>query len=397
MAKTSVPSSSASGKSGAPTRIRVTPLIRVFERLTDWRKAQGKVYSLASLLVFVLTGLLCGQRGPTAIAEWGAELPFEIRAAIGLPLGRRPSVMMLCRLLWHLDPDELEAALRLWMAEINAQFARAGDSRRMALDGKTQRGAAKRGAQSAHLLAAVSHQFKIVLGQVPVDSKTNEITVVSELLKLLVVEGYLITMDALLTQREIAQEIIARKADYLMVVKDNQPQLAEDIRICFDSEPLPGEVRGTACTVNKDHGRLEVREIVTSAALKDFLSDWPGLEQVMQITSTVTKQSTGETTMEKVYAITSLPPERGSPEVLLEARRGHWIIENSVHWTRDATLGEDACAVHKGRSSQTLAALRNVVLALVRLNGCECVAKAIRRYAARPIRAVHTIRATGAL
>jgi predicted transposase YbfD/YdcC len=397
MAKTSVPLLRTSGKGRAPTTIRVTPLISVFDRMTDWRKAQGKVYSLASLLVLVLTGFLCGQQGPTAIAEWAAELPFRVRAAIGLPPGRRPSAMTLCRLLWHLDPDELEAALRLWMAEINAEFAGAGDNRRMALDGKTQRGAAKRGARSAHLLAAVSHQFKIVLAQVPVDSKTNEITMVSELLNLLVVEGYLITTDALLTQREIAQEIIGRKADYLMVVKDNQPQLAEDIRMCFDSEPLPGEVRGTARMINKDHGRLEVREIVTSAALKDFLSDWPGLEQVMQITSTVTKQSTGKTTTEQVYAITSLPPERGSPQMLLEARRGHWIIENSVHWIRDATLGEDACAVHKGRSSQTLSALRNAVLALVRLNGCGCVAKAIRRCAARPIRAVHTIRATGGL
>lgn len=397
MAKTSVPLSRASGKSRAPTGIRVTPLIRIFERLSDWRKARGKVYSLVSLLVLVMTGLMCGQKGPVAIAEWCAELPFRVRVTIGLPPGRCPSAMTLCRLLWRLDPDELEVALRRWISEVNAQLAQAGDSRRIAVDGKTLRGAAKRGAHCTHLLAAVSHQFKTVLGEVPVDSKTNEITMVGELLNLLVVEGHLITMDALLTQREIAREIIARQADYLMVVKDNQPQLVEDIRMCFDSEPLPGEERAMAYTTDKGHGRLEVREIVTSAALKEFLSDWPGLEQVIQIRRTVTKMSTGETRTEKVYAITSLPPERGSPRVLLEASRGHWTIENCVHWVRDVTLGEDACAVHKERASQTLAALRNAVLALVRLSGSKSVAKAIRRYDARPIRAVRTIRATGGL
>lgn len=397
MAKTSVPLSRASGKCPAPNLICVTPLIRIFERLSDWRKARGKVYSLASLLVLVMTGLLCGQKGPVAIAEWCAELPFRVRATIGLPPGRSPSAMTLCRLLWRLNPDELEGALRSWVSEVNAQLAQAEDTRRIALDGKSQRGAAKRGAQCAHLLAAVSHQFKTVLGEVPVDSKTNEITMVSELLSLLIVEGHLLTMDALLTQREIAREIIARKADYLMLVKDNQPQLVADIRMCFDSKPLAGEVREMAYTTNKDHGRLEVREIVTSAALKEFLSDWPGLEQVMQITRTVTKMSTGETRTERVYAITSLSPERGNPELLLAASRGHWTIENSVHWVRDVTLGEDACAVHKERASQTLAALRNAVLTLVRLSGSKSVAKAIRRYDARPLRAVRTIRATGGL
>ena len=398
MAKTSVPLSSASGKDPAPTRIRVTPLEQVFARLSDWRKARGKVYPLATLLVVVLTGLMCGQLGPTAIAEWCAELPFLTRAALGLPLSRRPSAMMLCRLLWKLDPDELETALRLWTVEVNAQLARTHHRKRLkwiALDGKAQRGAGKRGAKTAHLLTAVSQELQTVLGEVSVDSKTNEITRVSALLKELVIEGHLLTMDALLTQREIAQEILDRQADYLMVVKDNQPQLAEAIAICFAEEPLIGEVRGTAVTQGKDHGRWEVREIVTSTALNDYL-DWPGVQQVMRITRTVTKMSTGETSTETVYGITSMPPERGSPEVLLEANREHWTIE-SLFWVRDMVLGEDACAVHKERSSQTLAALRNAALALIRLSGAKSFAQALRRYAARPIRAIRTIRATGGL
>jgi len=398
MAETSVPLSSAPGKRPAPIPVCVTPLEQVFARLSDWRKARGKVYPLVTLLVVVLTGLMCGQLGPTAIAEWCAELPFLTRVAMGLPLGRRPSAMMLCRLLWKLDPEELETLLRLWISEVNVQLARTHHRQRMAqtaLDGKAQRGAAKRGAQTAHLLTAVSQELKTVLAEVPVDSKTNEITRVSALLKELLIEGHLLTMDALLTQREIAQEIHDRHADYLMVVKHNQPQLLEAIAICFAEEPLVGEVRGTATTQGKDHGRWEVREIVTSTALNDYL-DWPGIQQVMRITRTVTRMSTSETSTETVYGITSLPPERGSPELLLAANRGHWTIE-SMFWVRDVILGEDACAVHKERSSQTLAALRNVVLALIRLSGAKSFAKALRRYAARPIRAVRTIRATGGL
>jgi len=378
-----------SGKADSSS-FRVTPLVRVFERLSDWRSARGKVYSLVALLVTVMTGLLCGQKGPTAIAQWVAGLPSAARAAMGLPSGRRPSAMTICRLLWHLKFEELESALRRWVKEVNRELARCGDKRRIALDGKALRGAAKRGASSAYLLEAVGHQLKTVWGQVPVDSNTNEIAVVSQLLKLVVVEGHLITGDALLTQREIAREILQHKGDYLLVVKENQPQLLEDIRICFDSEPLPGEERGMARTVSKGHGRLEVREIVTSAALKDFLADWLGLEQVMQVTRTVTQIKTGQTTSEKIYAITSLPPERGSPALLLEAIREHWTIE-SLHWIRDVTLGEDACAVYKGRAPQMLAAFRNAVIALVRLKGYTCIAEALRHYAAQPRRAIRAV------
>ncbi len=398
MAETSVPCTRVQSKHPEPNPVRVTPLEQVFARLSDWRKARGKVYPLVTLLVVVLTGLLCGQLGPTAIAEWCAALPFLTRVAMGLPLGRSPSPMMLCRLLWKLDPEQLETVLRLWISEVNSQLARKHHPARIpqtALDGKAQRGAAKRGAQNAHLLTAISQELKTVLAEVPVDCKTNEITQVSTLLKKLVIEGHLLTMDALLTQREIAQEILDGKAHYLMLAKDNQPSLTEAIAICFAEEPLVGEIRGTAVTQGKDHGRWEVREIVTSTALNGYL-DWPGVQQVLRITRTVTKLSTGETSTEIVYGVTSLPPELGSPDLLLAANRGHWAIE-STFWVRDTVLGEDACAVHKERSSQTLAALRNVVLALILLTGATSFAQAIRRYAARPIRAVRTIRATGGL
>lgn len=395
MAKHSVPPLSVSDKTSLPGAVSVTPLIRVFEGLCDWRKAKGKVYSLPGLLVLLLTGLLCGMEGPTAVADWAAELPYTVRAAMGLPWHRRVSAMTLCRLCWKIDVDALEAALRTWVREVNTQLAQHGDSRRLAVDGKALRGAAKRGAPAAHLLAAMSHQLKTVWGQVPVDHKTNEIPLFSELLRLLAVEGYLFTMDALLTQRAIAQQIIDSGNDYLMVAKDNQPQLVADIRACFDAAPLPDEVRGHAQTTTKGHGRLEVRTIVTSTALNEYL-DWPGVAQVAQISRTVSNMRTRTSTWEQVYVLTSLSPERGSPEQLLAANRGHWGIE-SLHWVRDVVMGEDACAVHKDRASQVLAALRNAAITVIRQAGFPSVTKAIRRYVAQPMRAVNTIRPTDRL
>lgn len=373
--------------------LKAHPLRRVFEKLTDWRKRKGKVYQLTSLFMLLLFGLMCGKRGPTSIVRWFRKLPFEVRMRLRFPLGRCPAPVTLCRLLQDVDVAELERQLQRWLRTINPQLAAAGVQQRLALDGKTLRGAAKRGAQAAHLLAAFSHQLQMVVGQVAVDCKTNEITLVVELLDLLMIKGRLLTMDALLTQRTIAQEIINRGGDYLMVVKENQPQLLEDLRICFREEPLPDEVRGVARETNKSHGREEVREIVTSAALKDYL-DWPGAAQVMRIQRTITTSKSGATRTEEVYAITSLSPERGRPADLLSANRGHWGIENRLHWVRDVTFEEDHCPVCKKNAPQAFAALRNVLLALLRFLGHTNMAEALDIYSADPALALITLGAT---
>jgi predicted transposase YbfD/YdcC len=393
MTTRTVPQVKPADKPQQPLQLTVPPLLRCLTPLVDWRKRPNKIYALPVLLIVLLAGLLCGKKAVKPIARWCRALALETRAQLGLPFGRQPSAKMLDRVLAHLDPDDLEAAIRTWLATVNDQLAHSGLPLRVAIDGKAVRGAAKRGTQCVHLLAAVCHELHIVWAQVPVDSKTNEITQVLPLLQLLCLEGRLVTMDALLTQREIAQGVIDRHGDYLMVVKANQPQLRQDIAMCFESEPLADEVRGTATMLSKGHGRLETREIVTSTALKGFI-DWPGAEQIMQITRTVLCLKTGEQTTKQVYAITSLPPERGSPQLLLEANRDHWTIENRVHWVRDVQLGEDACAVHKDRAPQVFAALRNVVLALLRLAGQPSVAAAIDFYSAQPERALVTIGCT---
>jgi len=223
MATNSVPRIPAKGK--ASIQAEVVPLRHVFEGLTDWRRRKGKVYKLTALFMLLLLGLMCGKRGPTSIVRWFRQLPFEVRIRLRFPLGRSPAPVTLCRLLQEVNVAELEHHIQRWVCAVNPQLAAVSAGQRLAVDGKTLRGAANRGATAAHLLAAFSHQLQTVVGQVAVDCKTNEITLVVDLLDLLMVEGRLLTMDALLTQRKIAQEIIDRRGDYLMVAKDNQPQL----------------------------------------------------------------------------------------------------------------------------------------------------------------------------
>ena len=391
MATNSVPRIPAADKTVWQTE--VVPLRHVFEGLSDWRKRKGKVYQLPALFMLLLLGLMCGKRGPTSIVRWFRQLPFEVRIRLRFPLGRSPAPVTLCRLLQDVNVTDLEHHIQEWVCMVNPKLVAAGAGQRLALDGKTLRGATKRGAAAAHLLAAFSHQLQTVVGQVAVDCKTNEITMVVELLDLLMVEGRLLTMDALLTQRQIAQEIIERGGDYLMAVKENQPQLLTDLRICFQEDPVVGEVRGVARRVSKGHGRLEVRDIVTSPALKGYL-DWPGVEQVLRIRRTVTTLKTRETHTEEVYAITSLSPERGRPADLLAANRAHWGIENRLHWVRDVTFGEVHCPVCKKDAPQAFAALRNLLLALLRLLGHSNMAAAIDLYSASPELALITLGAT---
>src|SRR5262249_3656399 len=162
------------------------------------------------------------------------------------------------------------------------------------------------------------------------DDKTNEITAVETILEQLVLVGRMVTMDALLTQRHVAQTIVDKGGHYVMIVKENQPQLRADIALVFTLPPI-GDRQDTAQTVDLGHGRIEQRHLTTSEALVGY-SDWPGLAQVFELGRHVLFQKTEEERMEVVYGVTSLRPERATPGRLLALVRGPWQIENQLHW-----------------------------------------------------------------
>jgi predicted transposase YbfD/YdcC len=205
-----------------------------------------------------------------------------------------------------------------------------------------------------------------------------------------VLEGRVVTMDALLTQRQIAQQIVDAGGDYVMLVKENQPQLLEDIQTVFALAPIAGEQRTAAETLDLGHGRIEQRGLQTSAVLVGY-SNWPGLAQVFQVERQIMIKKTGEVREEVVAGVTSLAPARADAARLLALVRGHWQIENQSHWVRDVTFDEDRSQVRGGNIPQVMAALRNTVIGLMRWAGYTNIAAACRRFAAQPAAALHLI------
>jgi predicted transposase YbfD/YdcC len=327
--------------------------------------------------------MLCGYRSYSAMADWGRNYGARLAQALGFTHDT-PCAATLHTIFRRVNRDEVEAHLGAWADSVVESLPAAPETPEvaMALDGKTLRGSKKQGAPGTHLLSALAHPVGVTLAQHAVDDKTNEITAVETLLGQLVLEGRMVTMDALLTQRHVAQTIVDKGGDYVMIVKDNQPQLHADIELVFALPPA-GDRHETARTVDIGHGRIEQRNITTSEALMGY-SDWPGLVQGFELGRHVITKKTTEEWVEVVYGVTSLNSERGTPERLLDLVRSHWQIENKSHWVRDVTCDEDRSQVRCGNIPQVLAALRNTTIGLLRWAGYSNIAAACRRFAAQP-------------
>jgi len=357
-----------------------------FARLTDSRDARGVRYDLVTVLAYIVLAKLAGENQLTGIAEWVQLRKEALAQAFQLEKVRAPHLSTYSRLLGHvIDADEFERVVR----DFFAAQPQAGEGIAIALDGKTLRGTLRAGrTHGVHLLAAYLTGEGVVLLQVEVGRKENEITAAPRLLKALDLRGKIITGDALLAQRELSAQIVEAGGEYVWTVKGNQPGLQQDLTTLFDAEPV---VKGfspashddfaTAQTVNKGHGRLERRTITVSGALKGYV-DWPYAEQVFRLERWVRHIRTGQESCDVVYGVTSLTAAEASPPRLLELVRGHWAIENGLHYRRDETLREDWSQVERGHAPQVLAALNNVVLGLLLRCGVTNVAQARRRYAA---------------
>lgn len=364
----------------------------------DPRCRRGRRYPWPALLTLVAAALVSGQRGMRAIGQWVVEHAAEVGPAVGLPPGRVPSAATLRRAVRAVDVAALEAQLTRFVAGLPAPPVPpapvAGPPPApprwtgLAVDGKAVRGANRHGAR-VHLVGLVRHDDGRVLSQVAVADKSNEITAAPRLLAGWDLRGTVTTMDALLTQRALARQILAQGGHYLMVVKDNQPEVLAAITTLFADPPLAAvaDAAERATTCDKGHGRLEVRTLERSAALNDYLT-WPGVGQVLRRTCQRVDLGSGAITEEVTHGITSLPTAAASAAQVEALWRGHWTIENRVHHVRDVTWGEDASQVRRGRAPQALAALRNGLLSLLRALGWTQIADATRYYGAFAHRAI---------
>lgn len=366
------------------------PLIEVFALIPDFRKPRGKRHPLAAIFALACCAMLCGARSYSAIAEWGRNYGTRIAQALGFTHAT-PCAATLHTIFRHVDREVFEAHLSTWAESVVGSLPAAPETpgTAVALDGKTLRGSKKQGAPGTHLLSALAHHVGVTLAQHAVDDKTNEITAVETLLQHLVLDGRIVTMDALLTQRHVAQTIVDKGGDYVMIVKENQPRLHADIELVFTLPPV-GDRQDSVRTVDIGHGRIEQRNLTTSEALVGY-SDWPGLAQVFELGRHVLFQKTGVERVEVVYGVTSLRPERATPGRLLALVRGHWQIENQLHWVRDVTFDEDRSQVRCGTIPQVMAALRNTTIGLLRWAGHTNIAAACRRLAAQPVQALALI------
>jgi len=369
----------------------VPSLAQALSLIPDFRQPQGRRYELLPVLLLACVAVLCGCTSQSAISDWATNYGPRWLRRLGFKRDRGPSQSTLHRIFKGLDHLLLERALSEW-AQTAVSFWPASPKQLQALsmEGKTLCGSSKQGADDTHLLSCICQSLGVVIAQVGVSDKTNEITKVNELIEGLVLEGKVLTGDALLTQRSICESILARGGDYLFVVKDNQPQLLDDCEMSFMDYWW---LRDTfsECRVVDQHGNRTHEWKLRASTLLEGYSKWPGLRQALKLERRVSNKRSGEVSRETAYAITSVGRERASAEELISVGRGHWEIENRLHWVRDVTYDEDRSQVRAGHIPQVMAAIRNAAISVMRVMGVNNIAAACRRYAAQPSLALAAI------
>lgn len=364
-------------------------LIDVFSSIPDFRQPKGKRHPLNAILAMAAAAMICGARSYTAIADWGRNYGHQLTRALGFTHQKTPCASTLHTIFSKIDRQMLEAKLALWAESVLGQESNS-TLEAQSIDGKTLRGSQKQGAAGSHLLSCLSHRLGLTLNQMAVPDSTNEIGAVIELLKGLVIEGRVITMDALLTQKKVAEAILAQRGHYLMIAKDNQSELRKWIESVFEQSIWLRESPEVAETVDEGHGRIESRKIQASSVLEGS-GLWPGINQVFEIERKVFQKKSGNKSEEVVYGVTSLSRSQAGAEELLRIARQHWHIENKSHWVRDVTFDEDRSQVRCGSIPQVMAALRNTAIGLMRNAGETNIAPACRKFAAQPWSALRLI------
>lgn len=363
--------------------VEVPPLIEILAEIPDQRQRRGRRHPLSGMLALGVVAVMCGYERVSAIAEWGKNYGKDYQAQFGLEKHGYPALVTWYRVFSGVDIETIEQKIGEWCEMVLKALLPEGESEGISIDGKTLRGSKKQGAQDSHLLSAVSHRLGLVMGQVAVDDHTNEIGVVEDLLVQLVLTGRLVTTDALLTQKAVAQTIVERGGDYVLLIKRNHELSYEALEYWFEGQPPRPLADRTASLTAKGHGRVTRWTIEVTTLLNEYL-DWPGLAQCFKLTRRNVTLSTGEVSEEIRYGITSCPPQEASPLDLLTIRRNHWCIENRSHWVRDVTFDEDRSQLRVGHTHQLMAVLRNLVISLLRATGHHQIASALRFFAARP-------------
>lgn len=331
-------------------------LIEFFQDLEDPRRDKCKKHLLLDIVAISICAVICGAESWDEIEEYATVKQDWLRAFLSLPNGI-PSHDTFNRLFSRLNPDQFEKCFSNWITSlINITKGEV-----VAIDGKTIRGAKENGRSPIHMVSAWACENNLVLGQIKVDEKSNEITAIPQLLEAIAIEGSVITIDAMGCQTEIAKKIIDQKADYVLSVKGNQELLHEQI----EDEFRFNQNSNTSTDVDYGHGRIETRKctIITDCIHVEKTGKWSQLNAVVKIESTREFKKTGLMEFAVRYYITSLI---ASPEQMQGIIRNHWSIENKLHWCLDVCFNEDLNRKRTGNASQNFSLINKIALNLAK-------------------------------
>jgi predicted transposase YbfD/YdcC len=367
-------------------------LYAYYQRVNDTRKAQGKQYSLPLLLVLMTLAKLGGEDKPSGMAEWVMHRVEQLYELKVLRKRKAPSHMTYRRTLQEtISPEEFEQVIQAYhqnRLEDRLEIV-------LSVDGKTLKGTIPRGEmRGTHLLSIYVPDQGLVLVEVEVDRKENEIVAAPKVLHQVNLSGAIVIGDAMHAQREASTQIVEAGGNYVWTIKGNQPRTHWAIEKLFVHEVCnlrQGAPLSQHCQmysqVNKGHGRIEKRTMMVSSELNDYLG-WPYVAQVFRIERITWHEKYKGSTRQVVYGLTSLPPEQAPPEKLLSLVRHYWGIESGLHYRRDVTLHEDATRLTIGNSGHNMAILNNLVVGLCLQIGFDNLAKARRLFNAKPDRAL---------
>jgi predicted transposase YbfD/YdcC len=333
-----------------------------FANLTDPRVERTRRHVLQDMIVLSLCGMIANADTWADIERYGNTKLDFLRRFLELPNGI-PSHDTFGRVFGKLDPAALLLCLQNWLADLRAKLG----GEHVAIDGKTLRGSHDGDTRpnALHLVSAWAGEARLFLGQIAVAEKSNEITAIPQLLELLDIEGDTVSIDAMGCQKEIAQAIVDKGADYVLAVKDNQPTLHNAIHEAFiqfaDDDYIEPSLRRFK-TIDRDHGRTETREYF----IADVPADLPGAGQWAELQSIGmvlrTREEGGNISEEVAYYIGSIAP---TVKHFARVVRGHWGIETSLHWSLDVTFSEDHSRVRKDRGPENLGMLRRLVVSIL--------------------------------